>query len=241
GLIYFTLTVSAVLCAALEMGICSTTTREVAAHFNDDPAYIRDLIRTGSLFYWVAYALLAGTIYFAAPVAVEKWINLRTMDATTATHVLQLLGVTALFGLPQSLYASLFRGLQRMEINNITDVATSGLQQFGTVVILSLDGSLLQVVCWFAVCFVFSILTYLFISARFFSWQTLIPLYSSAVIRRNLWFSLNMMSISILAMIHTQADRLIVSKLLPIGTFGYYAFASSVVSKARLVTGSIAQ
>ena len=241
GIIYFSLTMNAALCAVLDMGICSTTVREVSAHFNDEPEYIRDLIRTASLFYWGAYVLLAVVIYFAAPVLVEKWINLRTMDAFTATHVLQLLGVTALVALPQSLYASLFRGLQRMEFNNITDVATSALQQFGTVVILSLDGSLFQVVRWFGVCFVISILTYLFISARFFSWQALIPLYSSAVIRRNLWFSLNLMSISILAMIHIQADRLIVSKLLPIGTFGYYAFASSVVSKATLVTGAIAQ
>ncbi len=32
GVIYFTLTVNAVLCAMLEMGICSTTVREVSAH-----------------------------------------------------------------------------------------------------------------------------------------------------------------------------------------------------------------
>ena len=241
GIIYFTLTMNAVLCAVLEMGICSTMVREVSSHFQDEPTYIRDLIRTASLFYWVAYVLLAIGIYWGAPVLVEKWINLKTMDAATATRMLQILGLSALVTLPRSLYASLFRGLQRMEFNNIIDVAISALQQFGTVVILAFGGGLFQVVYWFAVCFALSILTYLFVSVRFFSWQTFIPGYSSTVIRRNLGFSSNMMSISILAMIHTQADKVIVSKLLPIGTFGFYGFASGAVSKATLVTGSIAQ
>lgn len=241
GIIYFTLTMNAVLCAVLEMGICSTTVREVSSHFQDEPAYIRDLIRTGSLFYWGAYVLLAVVIYFSAPILVEKWIRLKTMDVGTATHALQILGIASVVGLPQRFYASLFRGLQRMEFNNIIDAATNGLQQFGTVVILVLGGGLFQVVYWLAVCFALSILTYLFVSARFFSWRALIPGYSIVVTRRNLGFSLNMMSISILAMIHTQVDKVIVSKLLSIGTLGFYGFAWGVVSKATLLTGSVAQ
>ncbi len=241
GIIYFTLTMNAALCAVLEMGICSTTVREVSSHFQDEPAYIRDLIRTASLFYWVAYVLLVMIIYFVAPVLVEKWINLKTMDAITATRALQILGIASLVTLPQRFYASIIRGLERMEFINVIDVATAGLQQFGIIAILGLGGSLFHVVYWFAVCFGFSILTYLFASAHFFSWRTLMPGYSSAVIRRNLWFSLNMMSISILAMIHTQADKAIVSKLLPLGIFGYYGVAYGTVSRGTLVTGAISQ
>src|SRR3979409_2221399 len=49
------------------------------------------------------------------------------------------------------------------------------------------------------------------------------------------------MSISLLSAIYTQADKVFVSKLLPLGSFGYYAFASGVVSRATLVTSAIAQ
>ena len=241
GIIYFTLTLNALLCAALEMGICSTIVREVSARFNDEPGYIRDLIRTASLFYWSAYTLLALAIYIGAPILINEWIILKTMDEETATRVLQILGIAALVALPHSLYKSLFRGLQRMEINNIIDVATNGLQQFGTIVILFQGGGLSQIIYWFAVCFGLSILIDLFILVRFFSWKALIPGYSPLVVRRNLRYSSNMMSISILGMIHTHADKVIVSKLLSIGTLGFYGFASGAVSKATLVTGSIAQ
>ena len=126
GIIYFTVMTNTVLCAVLEMGICSTTVREVSGYFRSEPEYIHDLIRTASLFYWGAYVLVGLAIYFLAPLLVEKWINLKTMDAATAISVLRILGIASLVALPKSFYVSLFRGLQRMEFNNFIDVATNG-------------------------------------------------------------------------------------------------------------------
>jgi len=240
GIIYFALTMNGVLCAVLEMGICSTTVREVSAHFNDEPGYIRNLIRTFSLFYWVACLLLAVIIYFGAPILVDKWINLETIDAAMATRVLQILGISALLALPRSLYASLFRGLQRMEFNLI-DVVSNAFQQFGIIVILAIGGGLLQVAYWIAVSFGIGTLCYLLAARRFFPWQAFVPYYYSVVVRRNLGYSFNMMSISLLAMVHTQSDKIIVSKLLPVSLFGFYGFAYSAVSKATLLTSAVAQ
>jgi len=241
GIIYFTAMMNAVLCAVLEMGICSTTVREVSAHFKSEPNYIHDLIRTFSLFYWGAYVFLGVAIFFLAPVIVEKWINLKTMNTATAIYILRILGIASLAALPKSLYVSLFRGLQRMEFNNFIDVITTGLQQFGTILILALGGDLFFVVYWFASCYAFRIFIYVAISARFFSLRTLIPGYSFNVIKRNLGFASRMMSISILATINSQADKIIVSKLLPIGIVGYYGITYSIASKGQLVTGAVSQ
>ena len=241
GIIYFTAMMNAMLRAVLEMGICSTTVREVSAHFESEPEYTKNLIRTFSLFYWGAYALIGVMIFFLAPVLVEKWINLKTMDSTTAIYVLRILGIASFVALPKSLYISLFRGLQRMEFNNFIDVVTSGLQQFGTILILALGGNLFHVVYWFAACYGLGIFTYLAVSGHFFTVQALVPGYSAEVVRRNLGFASRMMSISILATIHTQADKVIISKLLPIGVVGYYGVAYSNVSKGTLLTGAISQ
>ncbi len=241
GIIYFTLMMNAVLCAVLEMGICSTTVREISAHFESEPNYIRDLIRTFSLFYWGVYALLGVTIFFLAPVLVEKWINLKTMDTATAIYVLRILGIASLVALPKSLYVSLFRGLQKMEFNNLIDVVTSGIQQLGIILILALGGNLFYVVYWFTACYGLGIFAYLAVSSRFFPLRAFVPGYSSGVVKRNLGFASRMMSISVMATIHMQADKLIISKLLPIGAFGYYGVAYGNVSKGTLVTGAISQ
>ncbi len=241
GIIYFTATMSAILCAVLELGICSSTVREVSAHLDDEPVYVRKLIRTASLFYWSAYALLAVAVYHAAPFLVEKWIHSKTLDAATATRMLQILGVAALVALPRSFFVSLLRGLQRMEFNNFIDVGTSALQQLGIVVILAWGGGLFAAVGWLALCFVLGLLTYMLVCAQFFSFRALLPGFFPSAARRNFGFATSMMAISLLSMVHMQADKLIVSKLLPIGVFGFYALASGAVSRANLLSGAVAQ
>jgi len=241
GIIYFTVMMNSVLCAVLEMGICSTTVREVSAHFESDPNYIQELIGTFSLFYWSTYALFGVVIYFLAPIIVRQWINLKTMDTLTAIYVLRILGIASLVALPKSFYVSLFRGLQRMEFNNFIDVGASGLQQFGAILVLTLGGNLFQVAYWFATCYVLTILTYIFASTRFFPLRALVPGYSSVVVKRNLDFASRMMSISIIATIHRQADKIIISKLMPIGLIGYYGVVYSSISRGTLLTGAVSQ
>lgn len=241
GIIYFTATMNIVLRAILEMGICSTTIREISSHFSSEPNYVRNLVRTFSLFYWFAYIIVGSVIFFLAPVLVDKWINLKTMDAGTATYILRILGISLFLALPNSLYDSLFRGLQRMEFNNIINVATGGLQQLGTILILILGGSLFHVVYWFAACYGIRTLICLTVSSHFFSIRALIPGYSTEVIKRNLGFAARMMCVSIAATIHTQADKAIISKLLPIGVVGYYGFVYSNVSGGQLLTGAVSQ
>jgi O-antigen/teichoic acid export membrane protein len=241
GIIFFAATLSAVLSGVLEMGLGATTVREISAHASDQPLYIRDLLRTGSLLYWGAYVVLAVTVCGAAPLLVTKWINLKTLDPSAAILALRILGIAALSALPRAFYTSILRGLQRMEFNNLIDVATSALQQFGIIVILVLGGGLLQVVYWFGACSAVGIAAYFVISAHFFSFRALVPGYSSAVVKRNFRYASRMASISILGMVQMQSDRAIASKLLPLGVFGYYGLAYAAVSRSTLATGAIAQ
>jgi len=241
GIIFAAATLATVLSATLELGIASTTVRQVSAHASGEPAYIQSFIRTASLLYWLITLFLAAAIFVGAPILVEKWIRLETMDAATAIHALRVLGIASLAALPRSLYTSVLRGLQRMEFNNLIDVTVSGLQQLGIVGILALGGGLSSIVYWFAACFAAGILAYLLIVARFMTWRALVPGFSAVVIRRNVRFSSHMLFVSILSTIHLQSDRVFVSKLLPLGTFGYYSLASRVVGAGTLPTVAIAQ
>ena len=241
GIIYFTATLSAILSGVLEMGLGATTVREISAYASDEPLYIANLLRTGSLFYWGAYLVVAVAVYFLVPLLVTKWINLKTLDPSAAIPVLRILGVSALVALPRAFYTSILRGLQRMEFNNLIDVATGGLQQFGTIVILVLGGGLIHVAYWFAACFALGLAAYFMISVHFFSFRVLVPGYSSEVVKRNFRYASRMASISILAMVHMQSDKAMVSKLLPLGELGYYGLAYSAISRSTLLTSAIAQ
>lgn len=241
GIIYFTSTFNAVLRGVLDKGIYSTTVREVSAHIDKEPEYIRDLIQTGSLFCWGIYLVFSIVIYFSAPLLVEKWINTTTIDLPTAIYILRILGIASLIAFPLSFYSSLISGLERMELNNIIDVSVSILQQFGIVGVLMLGGSLSHVVYWIAACYVFRVAGYLAVCRRFFSTAAFLPRYVHSVLVRNMKFTSHMVSISVLAMLNKQADKVMISKLLPIGQLGYYGFAYGAISKAGLITAAIAQ
>src|SRR5450759_726968 len=80
GIIFFNLTLTAVLTRVLELGVSSTIVREVSGVFESEVTYIRDLIRTASLVYWAAGLVLVGVIWITAPLLVTQWVNLKTLD-----------------------------------------------------------------------------------------------------------------------------------------------------------------
>lgn len=241
GIIYFTLTLNVLLTNVLGMGICETTVREVSAHGIAEPEYIRQLLQMASLCYWGVYLLFAFAIYFVAPVLVGRWIHLATLDPTTAVRVLRILGITSFLALPRSFYISILRGRERMELTNFIDVAISAVQQFGAIAILLTGGGLLYVVYYMSACFVVGTVVYVVVCARIISCSALLPGFSSSVAARNFVFTSHMALISVLAMVHTQADKAIVSKLLPIGVFGLYSFAYGAVARSTMLTGAVSQ
>lgn len=241
GVIYFNALLTTLIVTVLDFGVSTTTIREVARSSSTEPLYVRDLIRTASLFYWVSCLVLALAVYFGAPVLVDHWIHLATMPPSTAIPALRVLGIAALVALPRVLYTSLFRGLQRMEFNNAIDVGGTLLTQGGVVAILFVHGSFQVVVFWIALSAVLTVATYIVVAARLFGPVALVPYYSAGVVRRNLGFGLHMVAISTLSIVFTQGTQLILSTLLAISQFGFYGFLNNLTGRAAFVSGAVAQ
>lgn len=241
GIIYFNLVLTGVLTTALELGVLSTTIREVSSHYASERVYVERLIRTASLFYWGVGLLLLLGVFLAAPLLVDKWINLSSIPASTAATMLRVLSVTTLIQLPRALYSSLFQGRQRMELNNGIDVGASALQQVGTIFILANGGDAFAVVEWIAASAVLSAAAYMTLVAAMFGPRFLLPGYFSDVVVRNVRFTAHMGALSVLNMVLIQFDKVVVSKLQPIASVGYYSFASTVVVRISFAAGAIAQ
>jgi O-antigen/teichoic acid export membrane protein len=241
GIIQFSIVVTTVLTSALDLGISSTTVREVSRHSETEPKYITELIRTASLLYWASGAVLLLVIFLTAPLLVTTWINLKGTNPATATTIIRILGVTAVVVLPRVLYASLIRGKQRMVLTNGIDVGTAALQQAGTLTLLLLGAGVFVVATWISTAAVLGTIAYLVTAARLFGWRALVPGFSRDAVEKNLGFTGQMTAISVLSLVFSQADKIVVSKLLPVAEFGYYGFAATTVSRATFVTGAISQ
>jgi len=230
-----------VLRGILDMGLSYTTIREVSSHYQTETQYIKNLIRTFSFFYWVSYIIFGVFIFLLAPIFIDKWLVLKTIDSKTAIYAFRVLAIGAFIALPASFYSCLLRGIQRMEFNNLIDVAISSIQQFVIILVLVFGGNIFHVVWFYSSCYILKLFIYLFVSGYFFSISSLVPMFYLEVLKRNLRFATVMMSVSFISAVHTQADKIIISKLMPISIFGYYTFAYNNISKTLFVTSAIFQ
>jgi O-antigen/teichoic acid export membrane protein len=240
GIVFFGLTLASALSAACDLGLGTTAVREVAAHHEQQPGYVIELLRTAGLLCWVAFAALALSLVLAAPWFVNGWIRLSDLAPERAVHALRLVAVGGLLALPRSLYASTLRGLQRMDLSNAIDVAAQVVQQSGTVLMVRTNASLEALVAWLALsqllwCTAQGVAVALLLGARslLLGWET-------SAVRRNLRFGGHLTLLSLLAVVHTQLERMITSHLLPVAVFGYYTFGYGGVARATVLTGAVA-
>lgn len=241
GIIYFSFMMSAILTAALELGLSKTTIRELAGYQTTEPEYVIRLLQTFSSVYWLAYVLLSLALSFSVPLIIGSWVKLTTMNHELASHALLILGVSSLLALPKILLSSICVGLQKMHINNSINVIVAILQQAGIILLLLGGGNIVSVASWIAATNVLNILVYMFFVSRLVSPYALLPKFSMEVMKRVKRYSLKMAWISLLAMLSKQVDKLLISMMLPIGVLGIYSFAYMTITKLTLITDAIVQ
>ncbi len=240
GLIYFAIMINTLALAILQLGITATTIKEVAAN-EHDTAYVIRLVRSGTLFYWIAYVVAAIAILALTPWFVHSWIHLETTPPETAIRMLRILGIFALLAVPQAFYVSVFRGIQRMGVPNLIDVVTSAINQAGIVLIIWVSGDAELVVWWIGGISALRIVLWLAMIASAFGWRSLLPRWDASVIRKTRRFTLQMLALSLLATVQTQSDKFVIATMLPVGAFGVYALMYGTIARGSLLTSAVAQ
>jgi O-antigen/teichoic acid export membrane protein len=228
GLIGFFTTLQTLLVLA-DMGLSTTLNREFAKSTEADNDERRDLLRTLELVYW-AVAVVSGAVVIAAsPYLATRWLQVHSVSTETARSAIALMGVVTMLQLPLGLYSGGLLGLQRQVRLNVANVIFWTLRSVGSLIVLVLISP--TVTAYF--------IWQLIVSAMHTTavgiilWRSLGRAPQRAVFRRELlvriWrFSAGMMAITATATVLTQIDKVILSRILPLETFGYYALASLV-------------
>jgi O-antigen/teichoic acid export membrane protein len=126
-----------------------------------------------------------------------------------------------------------------MEFNNIINISVGTARQIGTILIIGFTGNLLYVVYWYAASYGILIVAYMASVTHFFTYEALVPGFSSFVVKKNFAFTSKLTLNTIFGGIQQHIDMIIISKLLPIGIFGYYGFAKRLISYGGSVGTSI--
>jgi O-antigen/teichoic acid export membrane protein len=240
GLIYFAQIINGLVIAAVGLGIGTLIVREVSANARDQE-HVRRLVRSGAAFAWSAYAAFALLLVAAAPWIVDHWIVVEQLDRGTAIVALRILSASTLLTIPLTFYGSVFRGLQAMGPPNVVDVGGLLVQHAGTAVLAYTGHGIQMVACWIAATYVCRIAVITTLAAGIFSWRGLIPAFDASPFRRVKRDATHMLGVSLLGIVHTQTDKLIISRTLPITGIGLYGVIASAVGRGGVLCTAVLQ
>lgn len=237
GLIGIFATLQIVL-GLLDVGLSSTLTREMArlSVLPHKEQEMRNLVRTLETLYWSIAVFVGVTVVLLSPFISQHWINEGQLSPQIIEQALLLMGFVMVFQMPIGFYTGGMMGLQKQVQYNVIDVCMSTLRGAGSVLILWLVSPTIKAfLLWqLVISLIHAVVLALFL------WCNLPQGENKALFQKQLFFdnwrfATGMSGISILAVILTQLDKIILSKILSLEMFGYYMVASMVaMSLSRL-------
>jgi len=241
GLIGIFATLQALI-TLFDMGLSATLTREMArlSVLPDSDQEMCNLVRSIEIIYWGVGLFIGITIFLIAPFIAHYWIKGGSVSSTTIEQAIRIMGFIIAFQWPASLYSGGLVGLQTQVLLNAINMAMSTLRGAGAVMILWLISPTIQ--SFFIWQIIISIINTFVLS--YFLWHKLPRTVKKATFQKNLitgvWrFAVGMSLTSILGIILTQLDKIILSKMLSLEMFGYYMLAGTVAISLKTLLNPI--
>ena len=216
--------------AILDLGLSQTISREMArlkATDSNSPD-LANTARTFELIYWAtAVLILIITISMSSTIA-NYWLKPEKLTRESVQSALTVMAFALGLRWPSAIYIGGLVGLQKQVAANWIGAIMATVQSVGAVLVLYLAKPTVEnFFAWQAVMTLAQVLI-----LRQLFWQEMPkqikPQFSKEIIKKTWRFAASMSSITLLSLILTQLDKIILSKVLSLTAFGYYSFASTV-------------
>ena len=215
----------------LDLGLSPTMNREMARYgvLPGKTGEARDFVRTLEIGYWAIGILIGCAVWSAAPYIASHWIKAGNIPTAEVRRAVTIMGALTALQWPLSFYQGGLLGLQRQVLLNGISIATATLAGGGALLILWLVSPTVS---------------------AFFTWQIVVSLLQAGVttyalwrclpdsghaprfdpgIVRNIWrFAAGMSGIAVTSLVLMQLDKVILSKMITLKTFGHYILAGMV-------------
>jgi len=226
----------------LDMGLGTTINREIArlSVGQDSSQEMRNLVRTLEVVYWLFGAVICVGIVALAPLVVNNWLHLDRITPSEGTQAIRLAGLAIGLRWPLTLYSGGMMGLQRqVSLNGILG-ASAIVQSVGAVIVLRVIGPTISVF------FVWQIV--MAIVPSIWARQSLLRCLPVALDRAvftpsaiwSLWrFTAGAGAFTLTSMLLNQVDKLALSKMASLESFGYYNLAGVAANAIYRLVGPV--
>ena len=229
----------------LDLGLSATVSREAArfAGRTLGAGEFRRLLRSFEWLFWSLGLLLgAGLALNAAPIA-EAWLHVRELAPGQVRLALQMMALAVALRWIASLYRGVLVGMERQLWLNGFNALVTTLRFVAVIPLLLLAGA--TPVVFFAFQLAVSVLELAALAWRSYSVARLpepAALRGSwQVLRPALRFSAGVGVATVVWVLVTQADKLVISGILPLAEYGYFTAAVAAASAISLLGVAVSQ
>lgn len=228
----------------LDMGMTPTLNREMArftggAH---TASSIRDLLRSIEIIALGIAALVGLSILAASGWLASNWLRVENLSIDTVSQAFAIMGGVTALRFVESIYRSAIIGLQRQVMYNVVNSVLVTLRGLGAVGILMWVSSTIEAFfIWQGAVSIITLGMLASVTYRSIPKAERGGRFSMSALRGIGRFAGGMMGITFLAILLTQVDKILLSKLLTLSEYGYYALASVVAATLYLFPSPIMQ
>ncbi len=227
----------------LDGGISPTLNREVArlSALPEKAQELRDLSRTLEILCWASGILVCIIALFASPVAAQYWLKSENISPEIIREALMIMSVAFAFQWATGFYTGGLYGLQEQKTLNLINIIFAVIRSFGAFLVLAFISPTIKA---FLVWQLITAVLNCFLLFVFF-WRNLPataekPRFKSNLLKEVWRYAAGMAGTSLVVLVLTQTDKLILSKLLTLENFGYYSLAITLAATGiGVIVGSI--
>jgi O-antigen/teichoic acid export membrane protein len=231
----------------LDLGLSPAFNREVAQHtagnLTADSPKLRDMTRTLATVNVMIAVVIGVFLCLLAPIFANYWVNASILSASDVSQSFLIMAVGSALQFPIAFYLSGLAGMQRQVASNIVQIVFGTLRSVGAVAVLAFYSPTLQAfLLWQAL---ITFLQMLVMARVFYSGLPKAsekPRFDREILKKIWRFAAGNTAISLTALLLTQTDKIVLSRLLPLEAFGYYSLAGMIsVTALVMLTNSVSK
>ena len=223
----------------LDVGMRPALGREMArfragAH---DSQSIRDLLRSVEIIgAGIACAVGLG-IWAASTWLASDWLRVEKLSLTTVARAFTVMGAVTALRFIEDIYVSCLAGLELQIEQNIVLGLTATVRGLGAVAVLAwITPTVEAFFIWQGLVSLMTVTLFAAIVYRALPRAPHRPRFSMAALHSVWHFAAGMMSITCFALLLTQVDKVLLSRLLTLKDYGYYALAGVVANSLYILS-----
>lgn len=216
--------------ALLDMGMTPTLNREMArytagAHTSQT---IRDLLRSLEVVCFVVALFIGLAIWLASDWLATHWLHSEKLPVLDVSQAISIMAFVVSLRFIEGLYRGALVGFQKQVLLNVVGAALATLRWGGVVCVLMWVTPSIEVFfLWQGLMSVITILIFILVLYRNLPSHTQSARFSWFQLKGVWLFARGMMAQTLLTLLLTQVDKIILSRLLSLEMFGYYTLAGT--------------